>query len=351
LCSRHIGVHLMAIEHVAIEHGGNLFAVARDHGWDWREMLDFSASINPLGPSARVEPAICKALERIVHYPERDPILLRSALGREWCLEDDQILLGNGATELIFFLSRLFRAAQATLALPVFSEFHRAFPEADAADLMDSSTWARDGLLVLTRPANPTGWSLPVETLCRYLETSEASVVVDESFLEFTGLPSVATLIARYPRLMVLRSLTKFYALPGLRVGALIGSAAAVRLWQQLREPWQVNVLAEEAALAAISDTSHASRSLEFVRRERDWLVEQLRGIPKVNPLSPTANFIFVPLDYAAGPVCDHLLRSKILIRNCTAWPGLTGDAVRIAVRRREENERLLEVWRKFPCD
>jgi threonine-phosphate decarboxylase len=346
LCGGHIGVHVMAIE-----HGGNLFAVARDRGWDWREMLDFSASINPLGPSARVEPAICKALERIVHYPERDPVLLRRALSREWCLEEDRILLGNGATELIFFLSRMFRAARVTLALPVFSEFHRAFPATDVADLMDSSTWPREGLLVLTRPANPTGWPLSLEALCRYFETSNASVVVDESFLEFTGLPSVATLIARYPRLMVLRSLTKFYALPGLRVGALIGSAAAVQLWQQLREPWQVNVLAEEAALAAISDTAHASRSLQFVRSERDWLMEQLRGIPNVNPLSPTANFIFVPLDYPAGPLCDHLLRSKILIRNCTAWRGLTGDAVRIAIRRRDENERLLEVWRRFPCD
>jgi threonine-phosphate decarboxylase len=336
---------------MAIEHGGNLFAVARDHGWSWREMLDFSASINPLGPSARVAPAICEALERIVHYPERDPVLLRGALGREWCLDPDQILLGNGATELIFFLSRMFRADRVTLALPAFSEFHRAFPEADVADLMDSSNWPQEGLLVLTRPANPTGWPLSLEALRRYLETSEASVVVDESFLEFTGLPSVATLIATYPRLIVLRSLTKFYALPGLRVGALIGAAAAVQLWRQFREPWQVNVLAEAAALAALSDTAHASRSLEFVRSERAWLVEQLRGVPKVNPLSPTANFIFVPLDYPAGPLCDHLLRSKILIRKCTAWPGLTGEAVRIAVRRRDENERLLEVWRRFPCD
>jgi threonine-phosphate decarboxylase len=332
-------------------HGGDIFAVARANGWDWREVLDFSANINPLGLSPRVRPAVCEALDRIVHYPEREPSRLKAALAKEWRLDVDQLLLGNGATELIFFLSRVLAPERVTLALPVFSEFHRAFPAAQTADLTDPGTWAQGGLLVLTRPANPTGCSISLETLQSHLNASSGLVLVDESFLEFSGLPSVATLMEQYPQLMVLRSLTKFYALPGLRIGALISTADRGRSWKERRSPWQVNVLAEEAALAAIGDREHASRSVEFVQSERAWLCEQLGSLPYVKPLPATANFIFVRLGYPAAPLCEYLQRLKILIRNCAGWPGIEGHAVRVAVRRRDENQQLIEAWRTFTCD
>ena len=335
---------------MAVVHGGDIFAVARRHGWDWRDVLDCSASINPLGLSPRVRPAIFAAVDRVLHYPERESLRLRGALAREWNLAEDQILLGNGATELIFFAARLFRSTPVTLALPVFSEFHRAFPQSRPADLADATNWPREGLLVLTRPANPTGWTLPLETLRNYLATSVAAVLVDESFLEFSGHCSAASLIQQNPRLMVLRSLTKFYALPGIRVGALIGSAEAVGTWQEHREPWQVNVLAEEAALAAVSDAEHACRSRDFVRGERAWLTEQLLGLPRCEPMASDANFVCVQLSYPAAQLCDHLLRSKILLRDCAGWPGVGGQNVRVAVRRRDENQRLLSVWRNFKC-
>jgi threonine-phosphate decarboxylase len=332
----------------ATAHGGDVFAIAREHGWNWRDVLDFSANINPLGPSPLVKPAICQALDRVVHYPEPEPARLRKALAGTWKLEEDQILLGNGATELIFFLSRFFRSTPVTLATPVFSEFHRAFPDSRTADLMDSATWPAAGLLVLTRPANPTGWTLPLETLTVYLDRSDATVLTDESFIEFCGLPSAAALIERYPQLIVLRSLTKFYALPGLRVGALIASPARIASWKQQREPWQVNVLAEEAALAAIGDGGHASRSLEFVTNERTWFVKQLSSMPNATPLPTDANFVFIRLASPASQLTTHLLREKILLRNCSDWPGLNGQSVRAAVRLRHENERLLAAWREF---
>jgi len=329
---------------MAITHGGDVFAVAREHGWDWRDVLDFSANINPLGPSPRVRQAICGALDRIVHYPEREPERLRAALAQAWHLESDQILLGNGATELIFFFARLFRDRPVTLALPVFSEFERAFPQCRTADLTDEATWPASGLLVLTRPANPTAWSLSLAMLREYLESSTAMVLVDESFLEFSCLPSAAELIQEYSRVAVLRSLTKFYALPGLRVGALVGDSAAVREWKLQREPWQVSVLAEEAALAAIGDLDHAARTIEFVRSERVWLAQRIADLLNIEQPATDANFLFVKLNYSAAALCEHMLRQKILLRQCS------DDAVRIAVRLREENQRLLQAWKEFPC-
>jgi threonine-phosphate decarboxylase len=193
---------------MAITHGGDIFAIAREHGWDWREVLDFSANINPLGPAKGVRTAICGAVDRIVHYPEREPSALKQSLARKWQVESKQILLGNGATELIFFLTRALSPKQVTLAVPVFSEFHRAMPQAALVDLNAADYWPSDGLLVLTRPANPTGYSFPLEALERRLHRSAAPVIVDESFLEFSGLPSATTLLKTHPQLIILRSLT-----------------------------------------------------------------------------------------------------------------------------------------------
>ena len=336
---------------MAIAHGGDIFAVAEAKGWDWREVYDFSASINPLGPAPGVRAAICQAIDRIAHYPEREPVKLREALAFVLGLDPENIVLGNGATEMLFFVARMFQSIPVTLARPVFSEFHRAFPDAGTADLRQPETWAKEGLLILTRPANPTGWSFPLDALAGHLRRSNGHTLVDESFLEFSGLPSVATLLEQFPRLLILRSLTKFYALPGLRIGALIGSGDAVQRWRRQREPWQVNVLAEQAALAALNDSSHAKRSIEFVQQERTWLRQQITELPKVQPQPSDANFLYVRLGYRAQLLCDFLFEDKILIRNCAEWPGLTDEAVRIAVRSRAENETLLRAWRRYRCD
>jgi threonine-phosphate decarboxylase len=297
-----------------------------------------------------VQAAICKAVERIRHYPEREPKRLREALGAKWNVHPDTILLGNGATELIFFLSRVFGGRPITLAAPVFSEFHRAFPQGHVASLSKPETWDCEQALVLTRPANPTGSAVAISAVREWLRTSSEPVIVDESFLEFSGLRSVSTLLPAYPHLIVLRSLTKFYALPGLRVGALVTDSAVLADWRRLREPWQVNVLAEEAALAALADDAHSSATIDFVREEREFLMREIKSMPGATPHASDANFIYVSLNHRAQDLVESLLQSKILIRNCAEWPGLPGQAVRIAVRTRNENERLLHAWRDFTC-
>lgn len=335
---------------MAVTHGGNIFAIARERRWDWHDVLDFSASINPLGPSPRVREAVCRSTDRIAHYPDREPVRLQAALAQAWNVRAEQVLCGNGATELISFLARVFGETKITLAVPVFSEFHRLFPKAAYVDLLRPQEWPGQGLLVVTRPANPTGWTLPLENLDAYLSSSPALVVVDESFIEFASVPSAARLLQRHPQLVILRSLTKFYALPGLRLGTLIGDADRIRGWRSLREPWQVNVLAEEAGIAALQDEEHAKASLQVVEKEREWLFNKIQLLPNANPEHSSANYLFVRLGYSAATLAAHLLERKILIRNCTAWPGVAGEAIRIAVRTRPENARLLAAWQEFAC-
>jgi len=228
-----------------------------------------------------------------------------------------------------------------TLALPVFSEFLRAYPHARPVPYANPEQWPSDGLLILTQPNNPTGEILEPEALERWLLRTSNPVLIDESFLEFTGLPSASRLLDRRPELYILRSLTKFYALPGLRAGALIAASETIARLRLRREPWQVNVLAEEAALAAIADVEHARRSLEFVAAERAWMIGQLASLPGVHTAPSHANYLFVRLDYPPQELYRHMLDHKILIRE---FPG----AVRVAGRTRRENEKLIACWRDF---
>lgn len=326
-------------------HGGRLFEIARARGWDWRDVLDFSASINPLGPSPAALDAIRDAIGEVVHYPESHPQELLDLLAAAWTVDADQILLGNGATDLIHFLGTVYRDQAATLRVPVFSEFHRAFPNAalTATDLPTS------GLTVLTRPVNPTG-ELPAceEWLARTWHT----LIVDESFIDFSEVSSLAGMIATRPNLLVLRSLTKFHGIPGLRIGALLASSATIGAWKQIRDPWSVNVFAIKAACASLVDHEHSRRTLETVRAEREWLTQVLRALPGVEVNSSAANFLFVHLPYPAASLTAFLEDRKILIRDCTGWPGIHGcHRVRVAVRTRSENERLVAAWKEFSCE
>lgn len=315
------------------EHGGNIYAVAAARGCHWTDILDFSASINPLGPSPLVATAIEHAIPRIVHYPERYASQLRSRLSRLWDVAPGCILVGNGATELIHFFARTWPCQKVALRIPTFSEFHRAFPKAMLVGKEDVENY---DLVIATNPNNPTGEAL----------TAGANFI-DESFLDFTDLP---TAIGQ-GNTFVLRSLTKFQAIPGLRVGALVGPASAMRELMTHREPWQVNVLAEAAAIAAIDDTDHARRTRDYLTKERERLWTLLSRLDGVHPVRTHANYYFARLDYSAARLCDWLLERRILIRNCTGQPGVAGEAIRIAIRTREQNDRLFDLWSGYPAE
>jgi threonine-phosphate decarboxylase len=316
-----------------IAHGGNLFAMARERGWDWREVLDLSASINPLGPPPGVHAAIQDALDRIVHYPEREPGLLAERLGALWNVDPACILLGNGATDLLHFYARVV-PQPATLVIPTFSEFHRAYP--DAKLVRWDARYSGDDLLVMTRPNNPIGFvpSIP---------DTDRPLLIDESFLDFTGAGSAAS---KRPNVLVLRSLTKFYALPGLRIGALVGSVEGLR---RLREPWQVNVLAEAAALAAIEDRGYAERSVALISTERAWIWEQLKRLPHIRPVQSCANYFLVYHD-GVEALCEWFMNRKVLLRNQTGTPGIDGECFRFAIRTRPENERFVALLQEYLC-
>lgn len=335
---------------MTITHGGNLFAVCRERGWDWREVLDLSASINPLGPPPGVRPAVERALDQIMHYPGEVPCELENRLARLWSVDPAMVMAGGGATELLHFVARAGWNGPTALVTPVWSEFYRAFPHALRLPVDEPERWPQRGLLVLSQPVNPTGEAIPVELLRRAIAAREGPVLIDESFIDFTRLESAVAWCASHPNLLVLRSLSKFYALPALRVGALVGSQEWMQRLARRREPWQVSSLAEAAAIAAIDDSAHATLTRETVEIEREWLLEQFSSLPGLRFSQSAANFLFAQTDRPATEICDWFLERKIILRNCTRLPGVQGEAIRLAVRLRADNERLVEAAKEFFC-
>ncbi|MGL5034733.1 MAG: pyridoxal phosphate-dependent aminotransferase, partial [Microcystaceae cyanobacterium] len=263
------------------DHGGNLAWAATIAGCPASSLVDFSASINPLGPPATVLKAIQQAFPQLGHYPDPQYSTLRSQLGFYHQLDADWVLPGNGSAELLTLVGRWFSSlAQTVLIAPAFGDYYRTlkafdlkiislaweveqpFPQA----MLQNFSLSNSGL-ILNNPHNPTGFLWLKQDILPLLSRFKW-VIIDEAFMDFLSPDRQQSLIAAlpdYPNLIILRSLTKFYSLPGLRLGYALGHPDILKQWQQWRDPWPVNVLAEAAAIAAIQDT-------RFQQQTWDWL-------------------------------------------------------------------------------
>jgi threonine-phosphate decarboxylase len=353
-----------------IAHGGNVHAVARERRWPLQRLVDFSASINPLGPSPRAIRAITRALPQIVHYPDPDCVVLRVALSQRHGLPTDTVAVGNGSTELIHLLPQIIDLRRVLIIGPTFSEYARAIQQqggtvvplnadrqsAYRPPIQDAISTVRKEsseltAVVLCNPNSPTGRMVvakEVRALAAAASRTGAWVIVDETFAEYCEECSVlsdATEESKLrAKLVVLRSFTKFYAIPGLRVGYLVASRAVAARMRARLPTWSVNNLAQAAAVAALFDERHTQRSLRFMTQERPRLTARLREFPGVTVYPSDANFLLLEVPRSAAGVVQALKRHGVLLRDCSGIPGLSARTVRVAVRRRDENDRLLKL-------
>jgi threonine-phosphate decarboxylase len=340
-------------------HGGRALAFARERNMDYREVLDFSANINPLGPSPNAVTAIRDGLDLIAVYPDEMSSGLTRRLSERLHVRADCILPGNGAIELLYFWLRAVRPRSATLIVPTFSEYHRALKSAEVETakvvlkpeddfqlpLIDPGT----DVVILTNPNNPSGAYAPPDFMRDWLRQirPSAQILVDEAFVEFTAQPSLVRYIEEFPNLWVLRSMTKFYAIPGLRLGYL--TAAGVPSIAHLREPWQVSNLAEVAGIASLDDAGYAEATMQLIQKERIWLWKQLHEIPRLKVFASSANFFLARCDTDAtlNRLIAVLADRGILIRDCRSLDGLEGPYFRFAIKKRLDNIRLLDHLRE----
>lgn len=337
-------------------HGGNLNWAAGLAGCPPSFILDFSASINPLGPPASAIAAIHSNISNLRDYPDPSYRELRQALGRFHNISADWVLPGNGSAELLTWACRELATLEITyLVTPAFRDYLRALEAFSAnwvgledltGQIPQLQLIAPNSGFLFNNPHNPTGYLSVRDTLKPYLEQA-ALVVVDEAFMDFlppSEQESVIDWVADYSNLVVLRSLTKFYSLPGLRLGYAIAHPNRLKRWQQWRDPWSVNTLAAAAAIATVQDTDFQQKTWDWLPEARSHLFNGLSKIPGLTPLPGAANFLLVQSARSTVDLQRELLqRSRILIRDCVSFPELGDRFFRVAVRTQAENEELLK--------
>ncbi len=348
-------------------HGGNLAWAAELAGCPPSAILDFSASISPLGPPNSVISAIESQLDNLQHYPDPDYRELRLALSHFHQLPQEWILPGNGSAELLTLAGReLAKLAATALITPAFGDYYRALaaynakvlsfplispePRVPNPNLTSILRTSFSGLmtecgLLLNNPHNPTGILFSREAILPCLEKF-ALVVVDEAFMDFLHPDQEQSLIhvvQQYPNLVILRSLTKFYSLPGLRLGYAIAHPERLRLWQSWRDPWPVNTLAAAAAVAALLDNKFQLLTWTWLPAARNQLFQGLASLPGLQPLHSAANFLLVESQQSVLQLQQKLLQHhQILIRDCLSFAELGDRYFRVAVRTSSDNQRLL---------
>lgn len=335
-------------------HGGNLAWAASIAGCSPQEILDFSASINPLGPPQSAIDTMATRLSDLKTYPNPDYPELKQAIAAFHQIPAEWVLPGNGAAELLTWAALEFsQRSETVLPTPAFADYRRALQtfgvRVREVSVWDIDTWTTDlsntGILI-NNPHNPTGKLFETSQLLPLLDRF-ALVLVDEAFMDF--LPpaqqsSLIGLVEQFSNLVILRSLTKFYSLPGLRLGYVISQPDRVRRWQKWRDPWAVNALAVAAGIAVLADVEFQDKTLNWLERAKRRFFQDLLEIDRLSPDWGAANFLLVKTEAEVDRLQKQLLQKhRILIRDCLSFPALGNRYFRVAVRRELENQKLID--------
>jgi threonine-phosphate decarboxylase len=356
-------------------HGGDVWQVAEEFGIPAPEILDFSANINPRGlpPRARERLKRDASNSRLLSfYPDPSARRLRKALSEKLNVPSEAMIVGPGAEALLSPILRCLESRRALVPVPAFSEYRRTCEQQKmelAPFLLERSGLfrtpldrlcqrlqaERSDLLFLNNPHNPTGALLEADEVRRIRDTANAlgaTLLLDEAFIEYAPHASLARDAAAGSGLVVLRSLTKFYGCPALRVGYAIAPPEMIRRIASFLPTWPVTQLALDALTEAVEDCGFENASLRENTQAREDLAESLRTLGIV-VFPSAANYLFVELPAtmpAAAKLRAELIgKHRILIRNCDSCEGLeSGRFVRVAVRSPEENQRLIRAMGAF---
>jgi L-threonine-O-3-phosphate decarboxylase len=352
-------------------HGGEVLDAAAKSGFRREDVLDFSSSVNPLGPSKKALEAAKNTFKEIASYPDSNSNELRQTIANYYKLTKDNVIVGNGSTELMYLFAETFmkKGDSAVIPAPTFGEYESAvrktgeepkFVKMDKNFNIPESDFKREmsgvKIVFLCNPNNPTSILIPNKTLTSIVEHAleqDSFVFLDEDFLEFVENEKTLSMIHKihdYPNLFVLRSFTKIFALTGLRVGYGIASEEIINAMLCAKIPWNVNCLAQAAAIAALKDEEHLRVTRELIKKEKANLTAGLSGIRSFKIYPSAANFFFIDIrntGLTAAELKNKLLKQGILIRDCTSFGGLDEYYIRVAVKTRMENERLIEAFKQ----
>lgn len=346
-------------------HGGNLDHLAKKSGLPPEQILDFSANINPLGPPEWLRPVVSSVLGSVVHYPDPDNTLLTEAAARRYGVPQGQVVTGNGSTEIIHLLPRALNVSRALIVAPTYVDYRYSADasrlEVSTLLLKESNGFALDfqelesrlsggEIVFVCQPNNPTGLLFDAQRLRKIAsEHPSTYFVVDEAFRDFVE--NMDSLTSNRPKnVMVMLSLTKIYAIPGIRLGCAIADESIVESIASIQPFWSVNTIAQAVGVAALRDDDYVERGRKLVTEHRSFLTAELESMGDLTVYPGQANFLLVRVDRTdidATVIAGRTLQDGVAIRVCDNFDGLDARFFRIAVRNEDENRRFCDVLRK----
>lgn len=362
------------IKHKNHFHGSDLEAIEACYHIKKEQIVSFSANVNPLGISYHLKAALAENLDAITTYPDREYTALRQCIADYAHTQPENVIVGNGSTELISLFIQTRHPKKALILGPTYSEYEREITLGGGSTLyyplkeeMDFSIHVDDfchtlsdqlDLLVLCNPNNPTSTAISGSQMRRILDTClqyGIFVMIDETYVEFA--PEVSHISAipltnYYSNLIILRGTSKFFAAPGLRLGyAITGNQGLIKSINTRKNPWTINSLAEIAGRLMFPDEAYICHTRELINGERDRIYQELKTWDSVTVYEPQANFILMRIrrpDVSSQDLFDHCIRQGLMIRDCSTFPFLDDRYVRFCIMKPEDNNRLLKAFKEL---
>ena len=378
-------------------HGGNIYKVFREK--NLKEILDYSSNINPYGIPESLKSRIIENLEILERYPDPDYVELREKLAHLNKIDISDIVLGNGATEIIFLFMKVINPKKILIVSPTFGEYERAVKateiprdivslscsgdnknienkeiEIEYFELKESDDFKLNignlknelekkyDLLIICNPNNPTGKFLKLaqtEEILKECNKYDTKLFIDEAFIEFLAdgmKESIINTEENKKNLFVTRAFTKFFAIPGLRLG--YGMYFDKELEQKIsekKEPWSVNNIAEMAGLTVLDDTEYIEKTLKWITKEKIYMYEKLNEISGIKVYETEVNFITGKIDeklFSEGLnvkiLREKMLEQGILIRDASNFKFLDERFFRLAIKDRASNDRVIEAMKEI---
>lgn len=358
-------------------HGSDLEKIEALYGIKKEDLVNFAGNVNPLGISPLLRQSLSEHIDAITDYPDREYTSLRqsiaaylnkdSSVGAVVSRED--VLVGNGSTELISLMIQFINPTKALILSPTYSEYEReltlAGSKIDYFPLKEEDEFRLDctalkakltegyQLLVICNPNNPTSSAINKDKLADLLtccQDNNVYCMVDETYVEFAPVVNAITavsLVSEYNKLIIIRGISKFFAAPGLRLGyAVVGDKELIAKVNRRKNPWTINTLASLAGEIMFSDENYINTTRAFTQIERQRVVNALKDIPDIKYYEPSANFVLLQVQKdspTSYELFEGAIKKGMLLRDCSNFPLLNNRFIRFCFMSEDANSKLLE--------
>jgi threonine-phosphate decarboxylase len=356
----------------ALFHGSDIEKIASHYKVPKDSLVNFAANVNPLGFPKVASKAIASNIDVLSAYPDRDYKKLREVIATYCNVEPEQVMVGNGTSELIALLIEQNFPKKTLILGPTYSEYERELSfsnsstsyynldskqnfELDVACFLEKLSEGYD-LLILCNPNNPTSSFIPnpiINEILKACSTYNTFVMIDETYIEFlfdSSLSSAMPLISKHEHLMILRGVSKFFAAPGLRLGyGVTGNHTLLKNMKNAQVPWSLHSIGAYAGELLFTDSSYINATKILIEKEKRYLLSELNKLSDIDIFKADANFILFRItkeDLTAHEVFLTCLKEGLIIRDCSSFDSLDGEFIRFCIMNHEDNQRLLDVFR-----